>query len=99
MNEIQAPAKNPVTVYTNQRVAIGRDLVFGWVVLTLRDGAEQASWEPMSSLTLLELRQLQRQADRCPSFPHEFHTDLAGLLAAPVHGMSVSELPPTGALH
>lgn len=60
--------KQPATVYTNQKIAFGKDLVFGWVVLT------EAGWYPVSHVeTAEDLKLLEDAMDHNQLFPQELY--------------------------
>lgn len=74
MNQINEPLKSPTVVYHNSRVAVGKDLVFNWVVLTVPEDSPQATWTPAEQLPLDKLREVQRLMDENPTFPVEFRS-------------------------
>lgn len=80
MNTLQEPLKNPQTVYHTGGVAIGKDLVFGWVVLGYSQGDERASWQPIAQLAPHEQMQVHRKVDANPVFPQEFRDWLSALV-------------------
>jgi hypothetical protein len=56
--------KMPLNVWTNNRVALGKDLVFGAVVLT------ETGWEPLDFLAPEDLEIVWRAVDHNTSCPY-----------------------------
>lgn len=92
MNQIKEPLKQPKTVFHNGRVAVGEDLVFTWVVLTVPHDSDQAQWQPADQLTLSELRDVQRRIDGSAIFPQAFRDWLAQTIAAA--NLAAAAVPP-----
>lgn len=70
---LKDPIKQPQRVYNNGRVAIGRDLVFGWVVLAVQEGEDQSVWLPIDQLHTHERRRIYDQMNNEAVFPEELH--------------------------
>lgn len=68
--------KTPSVVYNNQRIAIGKDLVFSWVVWT------EEGWTPLSHGDLEELLHVKREMDYNPIFPPELNAYVSELIEA-----------------
>lgn len=79
MSNIKEPDQNPATTWTNGKIAIGQDLVFGYVVLTCNDGDEQARWWPIEHLAARDQRAVVQRVDNNPLFPQELRDWLAKL--------------------
>lgn len=71
---MNAKVKNPSVTYTNNQVAIGKDLVFTWIVL----GEE--GWVPLSQLSLEDLATVEKAMDHNRIFPDELYAYLRQLI-------------------
>lgn len=98
MNQLKDPIKQPPTVYNNGAVALGKDLVFGWVVLAVPQGEDQTAWIPVDQLHPHERRRVHQLMDGSPIFPEELralmgdpvfqtHAQHSGLLRTPRSGV------------
>lgn len=65
---------SPQTVYNNQRVALGKDLIFSWVVYS------ENGWTPLSEGDLDELLMVKTLMDGNPIFPAELTSYLQRLI-------------------
>lgn len=65
------------TTWTNQRVALTKDLVFGVCVYT------ESGWQPLSQLDYEQLKQVHRLCDYNSSNPFAAELDAALLKAKP----------------
>lgn len=62
------------TTFTNGKVSITRDLVFGLSVLLEYDGGE-TGWEPLDQLTIAEFARIDHLIDHNPTFPWKDELD------------------------
>lgn len=71
--------KAPLTTYTNGAIAVGKDLIFGWVLLTEGDDGHQ-QWLPLTELESHTLELVQRHLTN-PIFPQELREHVAALVS------------------
>jgi hypothetical protein len=81
METTSVAIKMPSTVFTNRQIAVGKDLVFQWVLLTVDDDNQQ-QWLPLDQLEK-DVLNLVRQNVLDPVFPDELRAYVASLPTLP----------------